>query len=379
MNYLKIFLLCMILWNIPSYTLAYWNPLLASILSYASTLLMMFYFFTIRPKHRLLLPFIILGILYFTFSSFNLSNESETEFLKSFLRFMILVVCAVEILQRTTKEELFYILLIGALSVIINGVLFPNVTPNENPTYGRFSGFYLNPNYAAYPCLFGLVLSYYVKANFKIKVAAQLLFTLAGILTFSRTFIVIWLILNAIAVYRSRRNLITPIVGALVLILIFTFSDRLTLNTERFTALTSIFDSGEVQTRTLTRDSRSSTWAFYYDRILNEPIIGNGYMKMQSKKYGPGIHNTYLTVLGEAGIIPFIVMILIYMTMLIKSILLFRRKPEFLMMTIVIALALMVGHTYFTYFFNVLLSMYIYIALRKEIQALKDKPVLSTS
>ena len=87
------------------------------------------------------------------------------------------------------------------------------------------------------------------------------------------------------------------------------------LNTQRFNALKSVF-SDEVDTEAISKNSRNETWSLYTDVILENPIIGNGYRSMQGKNADTvgvkaGVHNSYLMALGEAGVIPFLMLIII--------------------------------------------------------------------
>lgn len=366
MNGVRFLILFLILGNIPSYLLAYFGGNLGPIASYASSLLLLFYFVFTKKKHRPLLPFILLGILYFMLSSLNYTAGLAIDFIKEFVRFMIVVVCAVELLYRTNKKEIYIILFIGALSVIINATVFPLANANFYPTYGRYSGFYLNPNFAGTICLVGFALSYSIRPKW-FQVAGQLAFTLAGILTFSRGFIVIWLLINFISVYNNRRNIVVPLIGAGVLVMFLAISSLLSLNRERFKALQSIFESDtQVITSTITEDSRTATWAMYTDIIAEKPFFGNGFGKMSAKTVQlPGVHNSYLLVFGEAGFVPFLLMLGIYCYLIVFSFLKFKTKPEYFYLSCVLSLSLMVGHGYFNDFYNVVISMFVYVKLRQ--------------
>ena len=365
MNLLRYIILFLILCNMPSYLLAYFGSTLGSLSSYASSLLLLAYYFLSREKHELIFPFILLGILYYTLSGLNFSEIDPEWYFKDFIRFMIVVVCAGDLLYKTNNKDIYMILVIGALSIIINAVIFPLANANFYPTYGRFSGFYLNPNFAGSICLIGFALSYSM-GNKWFRLGGQLIFTLAGILTFSRSFIVIWLLINIIAIYHNRKNVIAPAIGALVLVVLFAVSSFLTLNTARFSALKSIFNDEQIQSETIQKDSRTGTWALYTDIIFDKPIWGNGYEYMQKKLPGlPGVHNTFLMVLGEAGIIPFLLIVGIYIFLLIRSYSLFRSNPEYFYLSCVLTISLMVGHTYFSNYYNVLISMYLLIQFKK--------------
>lgn len=365
MQILKLSILILFLWNVPGYLLAYFSPALGSLSSYASSGLLLLYFFLVRDKHKLLIPFILLGVLYFSICSIHFEGHGVSEFMKEFIKFLIVVVCAGEIFHRTPKKEIYLILIVGGLSIIINAVVFPLANANFYPTYGRYSGFYLNPNFAGSICSVGYALSYAIGHKWQ-RIGGQLIFTLAGIFTFSRTFILVWLIITAVAIYRDKKNLKAPLVGAVVLILVFTFSSKLSLNTQRFNALQSIFGSEKVQTKVIEKDTRAETWALYTDMIIDKPVLGNGYMKMQIKNAKlPGVHNSYLMILGEAGFLPFLLLIGIQIYLLYKSALLFHSHPEYFYISCVVTMSLMVGHGYFRSYFNVLISMFLFIHIRK--------------
>ncbi len=373
MKLIKYLILILILWNIPGYLLAYFGSTSGSVSSLASSLLLIFFFFFVKKRHKLLLPFILLGILYFMLSSLNFSGAPVTEPIKEFVRFMIIVVCAGEVLYRTTKKEIYIILLVGSVSIIVNALVFPLANANFYPTYGRFSGFYLNPNFAGSICLVGYALSYSM-SNKWLRFGGQLLFTLGGIFTLSRSFFVIWALINIVSIYQDRKNIQAPLIGILMILIVLGFSGKLSLDSERFSALESLFTSKKVRSRTITQDARTETWALYTDMILDKPILGNGYQKFQIHKSGyPGVHNSYMMVIGEAGILPFILMVGIYVYLLIKSYSIFRTEPEYFYLSLVVSIALLVGHGYFSNFYNVFISMYIFIQIKSKPAVIEKK------
>ena len=285
--------------------------------------------------------------------------------MKESLRFMIAIVCGTELMYRCKPKDFFYIFLIGAFSVILNAVVFPEANALHGLIQGRYSGFFLNPNFAGSACLFGFALSYRIKSK-TWRLIGQFAFTLAGIFTLSRTFVVVWLLINLIAIIRDKKNLLVPVIGGVVLIGVFTFTDSKMFETDRFNALESFFDEGPVQTKTLERDSRTATWALYYDMIMDKPIFGHGFMKLQKRTgHLPGVHNTYLMVIGEAGIVPFLILIGLYGYLLFSSFKQFKNRPELFYIMVIVSLSMLVSHTYFFVYNNVLLSIYVYLELRK--------------
>lgn len=346
--------------------LAYFGGTIGSLTSYASSLLLVAYFVFVKDWGKPVWPFIILGLLYFLIGAINYTHLDEGNyFVKEFIRFMIVVICGAEVLKRTTTKDFYLIFLIGGISVMINALVFPSANANFSATYGRYSGFYLNPNFAGQICLVGYALSFAISKRIW-KLAGQFIFTLAGILTFSRTFILVWLIISFVAIIQNKKNIKVPAIGVIVLVLIFAFSERLTLNQERFSAFQSIFGDEQVQTKVISKNTRDQTWALYYDMVMDRPLMGNGYLKL-SKKYNglPGAHNSFLMVFGEAGIIPLLLMISIYIYLLVKSFSFFKTRPDIFYISLVLVLALMTSHQYFTVFYFVFVSMFIYFKLNE--------------
>ncbi|WP_276390835.1 O-antigen ligase family protein [Eudoraea chungangensis] len=366
MNFLKYSILFLILCNIPSYSLAYFGGTLGSLTSYASSLLLIVFFFFVKDRNKPLLPFIILGLLYFLIGAINYTHLDEGNyFVKEFIRFMIVVVCGAEVIKRTTTKDIYLILLLGGLSVLINAIIFPSANANFSATYGRYSGFYLNPNFAGQICLVGYAISFSISRQ-AWKLIGQFVFTLAGILTFSRTFIVVWLVISLFAIIQSKKNIRVPAIGAIVIILVLAFAESMTLNKDRFSAFQSIFGSEQVKTKIISKDTRDQTWSLYYDMALDKPFIGNGYLKLSKKYQGkPGAHNSFLMIFGEAGVIPLLVMLGIYGYLLLKSFTFFKTQPEVFYITLVIVLALMTSHQYFTVFYFVFVSMFVYFRLEE--------------
>ncbi|MBT9189030.1 O-antigen ligase family protein [Zobellia russellii] len=367
MQIIRYIILVLALWNMPSYLLVYFGSSFGSIASYLLSILLIGYFILSKKKYAPPLPFVLLTILYFTISGYNYSGVHDIDFFKELIRSMIVVVFSAQVIYNTTNKEIYFFLLIGALSIIINASIFPTANGSFAANYGRYSGFYLNPNAAGAICIGGYALVFTIK-NVKTRILGQLIFTLGGILTFSRTFIAIWLIISAVSILNDRKNLIGPAVGALSILIVFSVSTFLSLNTERFNALQSIFDSQEeVQVKTIEKDSRTETWALYTNVILEKPFFGHGYQKLQGNHFGhrPGVHNAYLMILGESGFIPFLIFIGIYLYVIRRSLAHIRENPTFFYLSCTIALFLLTGHGYYDNYYNLFMTMYVYLNIQK--------------
>jgi hypothetical protein len=316
-------------------------------------------YFFISKKDKPLISLIILGITYFTISGINYIGPTE-DFIKDALRYFIFIIGGISIAKETKNKELCIVLLVGAISVIINATIFSN-------PYGRYSGFFINPNRAGLICLLGFAVSYSIpKRNFKLL--AQFIFTIAGIMTLSRYFILILVIINLASIFADKKNLIGLGIGALAFILILTASS-LQLNSDRFSALKSIF-SDDVDTATITKESRNETWALYEDIILDNPLIGIGYRELhgeaKSIEIETGVHNTYLMALGESGILSFLLLIIIYSALLIRSFKLFFKKPEYFYLAIVLSSFLLVSHNYFDNYMILFPTLWLYLRVHNQ-------------
>ncbi len=366
MRYLRYAILGLILWGFPTFALFYINPTVGSATSYLTILLLGAYFTLDKEKISLrqIIPFLLLGISYYLIAGLNYEELDTKTFFMNFLKFILVVIFGAKIALKTSVKDIYIFLILGALSVVCHSIFFPSIDAHFGSTFGRFSGFYLNPNLAALICLTGFALSFGIN-NTKLKLSGQLVFTFAGLLTLSRSFFVLLILMNLVSIINSKKNLVVPAIGAGVLILILAVGGTvLKLNTSRFEALESLFDkNAAVKTNTITSDSRNDTWATYTDVILDKPFVGNGYRKLQGGYFGlyAGVHNTYLLVLGEAGIIPFLVLMWIAAYLMLKGLKYFKTHLHFFLLAFVIVFSLLVGHTYFEKFSNIFLSVFLYI------------------
>lgn len=369
---LRYTILALILWALPSFLLVYSGSLLGTVTSYGSLGLMVLYLLVDNNRGRILGPFIVLGLMYYVIGGLNYTGNEERELFVELIKYLIVILCGAQIIRKTTFDELFVFLMIGSLSIIVSAIFFPDLSPNP----GRFSGFYLNPNVGGAISLMGFALSFGIK-NKKLKYLGQLIFSVGGFFTLSRYFMGIWVVINLLSVFVSRKNLVVPAIGVVALTLIFTFADKLPLRADRFLAIQSLVSGGNPsQTAALSEDSRTETWASYKNIIMDKPILGNGYKKMQGRHFGlwAGVHNTYLLVWGEAGIIPFLLIVGMYLFIAVKGYQCFKTEPHHTMLALVLVTALLVTHNYFDKFSLLFMSMYIWIVFTERQKAIPQQP-----
>ena len=355
MKLFQYILLSILIWNIPS--LFSYDLSLGSKLSYLTFILLIIYYFFVK-KNRPLLIFLFLGLCYFVISGIVYIEEFEFYY-NSFIKFFILVICGSELMRHTNNNQLFTFFLIGSVTVIIHAFYFPT-------NYGRYSGFYLDPNAAGLVCLLGYGLGFTIK-NTYLKYFGQFILTFAGILTLSRTFILLWFLVSIISILANRKNAVNLGVGTAVIVNIISIASILHLNSLRFHALESILGNNPSNSvNVIQTDSRFDAWANYYDMILDNPFFGNGY-KTLSGFYtnNPGVHNTFLMILGESGIFTFLVFCFIYFRMLFKSLSVFNFQPFLFIMVFTLIGFMLTVHNYFESFIIVLTSFWLFIKINE--------------
>src|SRR5690606_561788 len=123
----------------------------------------------------------------------------------------------------------------------------------------RYGGVFLNPNSAGFICIVGYCLGYGIRNRY-LRIFGQFVFIFAGILTFSRTFILLLVIVSVVAAFINRKHLLTIGIGAFAFVFLFSLSTYLKLDSARFNALGGLFEN-KIDTHTITDDSRSGTWS----------------------------------------------------------------------------------------------------------------------
>jgi O-antigen ligase len=352
MKFLKYFILILLLWEISSFSLEVFGETAGGYASMLTNLLLIGYYF-LSKKRKLVFPFLILGALYFIFSGL-IEVPDEKFFINEFIKYLILIVGGAEVARDTSLKDLCYILFIGALSILVHALFFAD-------GYGRYSGFYLDPNAGAFVSLIGYCLTFKID-NKRLKLILLFAFTFTGVITFSRFFLLMWLLVNLLAVASDRKNSQGFMIGFGALVLLLSLASILQLNTARFSIIENLFEN-KIQTTAFTEDSRTTQWTSYLNDIYKNPIFGNGYKSFMGSENRQGVHNTYLMVIGESGIIPFLILIIIYLGMLKKSMSYFKSELHLFLIAISVMGILMVIHNYFANDFLIFISIWLFVRL----------------
>ena len=351
MRSLHYIVLTITLFALPSFILIAFGERLGSLSSYTMFALLLGYFMLFE-KHRPVIPFIILGLSYYLISSL-IYLDDYNDFINEFIKYLIFIVCGTQLAKNTTNRQFIFVLLLGAMSILVHAIIYSD-------DYGRYSGFYLNPNGAGFVCLIGYSLSYGLKEK-KRKLLFQLLFTVAGILTFSRTFIVIWLLITLVSAIIKKENMVNLGAGIFLFVMTLGLASILNLNPVRLSMFENLISNSSGFGSEFEMGSRTDNWSVYYENIIDKPIFGNGFKALSGQnEVKQGVHNTFLLVLGEAGIIPFLIFIYITLKLLIISFSRLKTSPEFFYLSIVLVSIFFVSHVYFTNYLLLFTSLWLY-------------------
>ena len=148
-------------------------------------------------------------------------------------------------------------------------------------------------------------------------------------------------------------------IGFLILSTLFFIDEIVGLNNPRFEQLKRIASNEKVSTREINEDSRADTWALYYDQVLDSPFIGNGWGTFSGVTGPLGAHNSFLMVVGEAGILPLLIMIAMFFVMFWQGYVYFKYAPNLIMQTIALSLVLLANHNFFNFYYFTFATMWI--------------------
>jgi hypothetical protein len=317
---------------------------------------------------------ILLGFLYFGIGSLNnqMYLPDTVLYLIMIIKYFIVVIAGYSVIKDTTKNELFFFLLIGALTVFLQMFVFYNRAED----YGRYSGFYLNPNSLGFICMMGYGLTYGLEKKW--RTIGQISFTIIGFLTFSRTFIIVWLLMNLLSIRLSIKNIRVLAIGIGLFIGLLTFNAFLPKSNPRLEAMSKIFEGKSQNASALEGDSREKTWSLFYPSLISKPLLGNGYGAFVGGGVAGniGVHNSYLRIMGEAGFIALLLFLIYFSAIFIKSWRLFLSYPHLFLMTFAYLLFLMTNHDFFEFgylLFFIMWLQYHTFEKRNETLLLKTK------
>jgi len=336
--------------NIPTILLETLSVSISSPISYLLFILLGYLIFTNKIKYpKKVIILAIFASLYFFISSLLYEGEFSILII-DYIKFLLYLFGLYIAIRNIDQNMIIIFLLFGAITILLDSLYFRfNDFQGIDyvSEYGRYSGFYLNPNTASMICLFGYVLTITKINRWKIL---SLAFAFFGFLTLSRTFILTWFLITIIYLFYNRKYIVKTFFILFIAVFgLITFSDALNLDTNRFQFLVGLF-SGKIDNQVLSNDSRQNQWSKFYDLILDSPIIGNGFKTFSSSSIdvnGQGVHNSFLLIFGESGFLPFLLIIFVFYFLFKKSYTLRKKNLTFLLLMLVLFIQFLVSHNFF--------------------------------
>lgn len=297
--------------NIPSILLHTQSQKISSPASYFTYFLLAVLIVTNKREFpRRVIALASIASLYYLISALKYDGEIGIlllEYVKLLLNIFGLFIC----LRLVEDKTLIIVLSLGALTILLDSLFFRFNDVDEGiyvSKYDRYAGFYLNPNFAAIFCLLGFAITLRYR-NFK---PFGIFFIFMGLSTLSRSFLLMLIVLILINFINDRKRLIQfSVFFSIVSILFVKFSDKLNLNEERSQLITGLL-SGDLKLEVLTSDSRLVILSNFSDLFFNSPFVGNGFKALSGTTEIQGVHNSFLLVLGESGVLPFVLLVIFF-------------------------------------------------------------------
>lgn len=366
---ISLIVLILVLLNIPSIVLKTQSIAISSPISYLLFLLLAILVATEKSKYPKQIKFFTVIICLYYFIGAIYYDGPIITLVSDFIKSILYLFGIFASLKYVNKNLLLTILIIGASTIILDSLYFRfNDFSGDGYTseYGRYSGFYLNPNIAGVICLLGYALSLHLKDNFKI---IALVFTLLGILTLSRSFIITWFLITGVYFYYNKKIVLKSVfVLILGLIILIPYSTELKLNSARLGFVTGLF-MGDIDQAVLEDDSRSDQWSKFYEPIFNSPLIGNGYGSFSQsfdRRNSGGVHNSFLLIFGESGFLPFLLFVAFFIWLFYSSFRISRLNVLSFLLTIILFIVCLVSHNLFASGINFFIFTFVIYLLTQD-------------
>tara|TARA_B110000902_G_C14212579_1_gene551913 strand:- start:173 stop:1306 length:1134 start_codon:yes stop_codon:yes gene_type:complete len=336
--------------NIPTIVLETLSISISSPISYLLFSLLVFLIFTSKIKYpKTVIILAITASLYFLISALQY-NGDYIILIIIYIKFLLYLFGLYIAIRNIDQNIIIVFLLLGAITILLDTLYFRfNDFQGIGyvSQYGRYAGFYLNPNTASMICLFGYAITITKENYWKF---ISILFTFFGFLTLSRTFMATWFLISIIYLFYNRKYIVKSFLFLIVAVFsLITFSEDLKLDARRFEFLVNLF-SGQIDNQVLNDDSRQDQWSKFFDLIIESPIIGNGFQTFSTSltdKNMQGVHNSFLLIIGESGFLPFLLIIMVFFFLFKKSYNLRKKNLTLLLLMFVLFIQFLVSHNFF--------------------------------
>jgi O-antigen ligase len=226
-------------------------------------------------------------------------------------------------------------------------LFYPVDFTNANP--GRGSGFYINANQAG-QAVVALCITLWPFISNKYRNVLMLIMIFGVIPTFSRSAIIFSIFAVLITIWFGRANakqMLWVAFAAVLLVFIGTALYDIAMNTDQFSTRDieqrlDFFSTGG-QAFDASANERKYVAAVAYDMFAQSPFFGNGIGSTLLELRGRGVHNMYLVLLAEQGIIGLILFLIFLVLIFIRGFRFYRRGVNANVTDIGVALMLMAG------------------------------------
>ncbi|WP_242131023.1 O-antigen ligase family protein [Aestuariivivens marinum] len=264
---------------------------------------------------------LIFILFYFYFRNLDLNNNLKPFFI--FIAFVLFL----------TNSTIFFMDLYGLnVRVLYSGELIPD-------KWARASGVWGNANKAASYCLINIIMLMYLTLKSQmlgIKKAIiffSIVFLLYSIyLTLSNTVLIISFFIIILYLYyfgklikiKTKLRIISiGLFSLLLLTIIFSkdikeqYENLTPQKKEKIANVLSFFNIGDKKETSFS--NRDKTLEIGFQKVMQNPFFGNGLGALRKKLYKEdAIHNFYIQILGEGGIISLLAYILLLLFLLLK-------------------------------------------------------------
>lgn len=240
---------------------------------------------------------------------------------------------------RSFINAIFYMVLLSSCSIPLSPLLL-TVYSNPPAEISRGFGFFANPNEGGILSVIGLGLLLAAKIPGTLKTVFYVVLLMNTVLTFSKSSMLLFGLVSmaAFATSGSREKMrySVVIIGAMMVASYVapTFYEGLDhVQKRRIDQVLAIATQGEINADTTS--SRSDLWEIGLGKINEHVLIGNGLGQLHHMKGGisslgveQGVHNVFLMLWGEAGVLVFIAFLFFCFAYLFDWVVLLKVMPK---------------------------------------------------
>ena len=307
-------------------------------------------------KHKKDLDKILLGFMLVVFL-YMFCNARTYDFMllvKILIIFTVIFVIYLFILYPNAPRLKFNLCLLALMlfvSVVYCLVYYPMVADTHyffyvDEVFIRFEALLINPNTLAMICEICIsLLAYYLLSGEvdALSVISFVLFSILGFCTFSKTFLILFVVVCFVLFIRALishpiKSILWLIGFSLFVLLIYIFAGKFILIYFRRFIYADISNLSNDEILSMVTTTRSDLWMTYIRYLFMHPMVmifGKG---LNAKPITESAHNVYISLIYELGIIGTIFLVIL-IAMLVR--LLFKSRPQKISLAILLPVSIL--------------------------------------